>query len=240
MAPGWSLDNYRRELGEWVPKASNEYISTFDFDDNNDGRSDGTLSAFTYALRYEHRVHSGVIWLREVPISAKLRDKDLRILMQSYVDEITSSSYEVVRLDSTTAAVLERRYAAAVIEQGPVTIAGRPGYFATVDVANLDQLRVSPDARARRVQLVIFRAPKDETLDADPRRRRNPQTGSFPVLIVAGYSNLPTDFTTSSAASPSQATPGFLTCRRLPARYAAAWDAAAPTSTTFGRRSCAR
>jgi hypothetical protein len=114
--------------------------------------------------------------------------------MQSYIDEITTASYEVVRLSATTSTILERRFAATVIEQGALTIAGRPGYFATVDVANLDEIKVSPEARSRRVQLVLFRAPNDETLPEEPIASKKAAARSFPVLIVAGYSNLPPDF----------------------------------------------
>lgn len=85
--------------------------------------------------------------------------------------------------------VVERRNAAVIIEQGPAALAGQPAYAATIDVANIDQVRLSPAARSRRVQLVLMRAPRAEEIDSDPG---DPDVHS--VLILAGYSNMITDF----------------------------------------------
>jgi hypothetical protein len=43
-----------------------------------------------------------------------------------------------------------------IIEQGPATVAGLPAYAATIDVADVDQIKLAPGARTRRVQLVLM------------------------------------------------------------------------------------
>jgi hypothetical protein len=192
MPAGWELDNYRLDGSGWVQKQRDPYVTSYSFDDNGDGRVDGVIKTYTYALRFEHRVHSGVIWLRNIPLSSKLRDKDLRVLMQSYIDEITGATYETVRLgEATTPVVVEHRQAAMVVEEGPATIAGRPAYTATIDIADVDQIKLAPGVRARRVQLVLMRSPEDERYERDGK-----PTLVHPVVVLAGYSNMPTDFPT--------------------------------------------
>ena len=189
LPDGWRLDNYHLERGEWVQKHQAPYVTTYGLDSAGDGTTDYTFDRFTYALRYEHRVHAGVIWLRDIPISVTLRNKDLRVLMQDYIAAVAGATYETVRLGTNTLQITERRQAPVVIEQGPVTVAGQPAYAATIDVANLDEVRVSPDARSRRVQLVLMHAPQDDYSD-----KASGKAFVCPVIVLAGYSNLPADF----------------------------------------------
>jgi hypothetical protein len=187
----WQLDNYRLDRGQMVLKERDEYVTRYDFDNNEDGRIDVHLSTFTYVLRYENRVNSGVIWLRNIPLPDKLRSKDLRVLMQSYIDQLNHTTYERVRLGMYASEIIaERRYAGAVVEQGPATVAGQSAYVATIDIADTEQVKVTPDARTRRIQLVLMRAPQDELVS----RSDNEPPHACPVVVLAGYSNMPADF----------------------------------------------
>jgi len=200
LPPTWGLENFRREHGELVHKSQEGYVSTFEFDDNGDGTVDTRFQAYTYALRYEHRKNAGMIWLRNIPISPRLADKDLRILVQTLVNEMAGASYETAQIpDVERAIVVEKRQAATIVEEEPVTVAGQPGYLATIDFANIDQLRLTPDARARRVQIVLLHAPATEDTDPPPEYHGEQVHGArpgrrYPVLVAAGYSNLPADF----------------------------------------------
>lgn len=197
LPPTWQLDNFRRENGAWVRKDQGEYRTSTAYDDNNDGSADGTIETFTYALRYENRVTSGVIWVRDIPISGELRDKDLRILMQSYVAGIAELSYETVQLGEAAVIIAQPRYVATIVDQGPAVLAGQPAYTATVSISDIEQIRVTPEARAMRVQLVIVRAPRDEKLlerESERAKRMKTPEQVLPVLVVAGYSSLPDDF----------------------------------------------
>jgi hypothetical protein len=192
----WMLDNFERaQDGGWAPKTSDRYVTTYKFHD--DDRSATTIEGPTYALRYEHRVHAGVIWLRDVPTETKLRSKDLHVLMQTYIDEIAGATYETVQQGSTSQwtlkpqIVVEHRHAVAVLEEGPAVVAGQPAYAATIEVANVDELHVALQARTSRVQLVLLRAPQDEVYEPT---RSGTATHHYPVVLLAGYSNIPADF----------------------------------------------
>ncbi|HEX2687890.1 MAG TPA: hypothetical protein VHN14_14785 [Kofleriaceae bacterium] len=200
LLPGaWGLDNFRLDRGgQWVHKDNGRYRARFAFDHDGDGVADDELTTYTYALRYEHRVRAGVIWLREIPISAKLRHKELRVLMQDYVDQIAGATYETVQLGTVQPlsrtrpqqVVVEQREAAEIVEDGPASVAGLPAWAATIELANIDQIKLVPGARGQRIQLVFLRAPKDEVFEDVARKRKL----AAPVLLVAGYSNYPADF----------------------------------------------
>jgi hypothetical protein len=193
----WTLVNFEQTWdGGWARKTSNRDLTTYELDDDGD-RAGSFAEWFRYAVRYEHRVHAGVIWLRDIPIQTRLRNKDLHVLMQTYIDEIAGATYETVQRGSTSAwapkpqIVVEHRQAAAILEEGPAVVAGQPAYAATIDVANIDEVHVAPRARTSRVQLVLLRAPQDEVYEpgnvGQPTRR-------YPVILLAGYSNMPADF----------------------------------------------
>jgi hypothetical protein len=192
----WTLVNYDRTSGGgWTRKNLSHDLTDYEFDED-DARSE-VVQGFTYAVRYEHRVHAGVIWLRDIPLEAKLRSKDLRVLMQTYIDQFAGAIYEPLPRSTTMwqqqqpQIVVEHRRAAAVLEEGPAVVAGQPAYAATIEVANLDEVRVAPRARTSQIQLVLLRAPQDEVYD--PGNVRDPPH-RHPMLVLAAYSNMPVDF----------------------------------------------
>ena len=195
----WRLDNFELGREGLVHKRSERYVTNYhlDEDDDRDGRSGTIVDAFKYALRFEHSVHAGVIWLREIPIETKLRNKDLRVLMQSYIDELSGAVYEPVRRepaspwDQRPQIIVEHRRAPVVLAEGQASVAGQPAYTATIEIADIDEVHVAPQTRTSRVELVLMRAPHDETYEPG---NINIPTRNYPVVLLAGYSNMPPDF----------------------------------------------
>ncbi len=185
LAGDWLLDNYYQSGKSLEPKQVDDYTITYELDVNGDGATDRTEKAFLYDLRFKHKTHDAYIWLRAFPISTDLRDKDLRVLVQRYFDAIAGAGYEAVKLGSSVT-VAERRFAPQLLERGSARLAGHDAYMATFDVANVDEVTVSPNARKRRVQVVVIRPPFEH--------RDNRANVVFPVLMLAGYANLPEDF----------------------------------------------
>lgn len=190
----WLLDNYYQSGKSLEPKEVDEYTITYELDINGDGATDRKEKMLLNDLRFKHRTRDAYIWLRAFPISVDLRDKELRVLAQSYVDAVAGAGYEAVKLGSSML-VEERRYAAQLLERGPAKLAARDAYVVTFDVANIDQVTITPNARKRRVQVVLIRPPFEH--------RDNLSTAVFPMLMLAGYANLPEDFERDKAAFSS-------------------------------------
>jgi hypothetical protein len=165
------------------PKETRDYLTTYGFDTDGNGSVDRKEQAFVYDLRFKHRLRDSSIFVRTIPIGGDLRDKELRVLVQRYIDESSGAGYEAVNFAGRVV-VTEQRFAAELRERGDATLAGQPAYQATFDIANVDQLRVSPNARRTRVRIVFSRAPFEHAV----------QKEKFPVLLVAGYASLPEDF----------------------------------------------
>jgi hypothetical protein len=64
-------------------------------------------------------------------------------------------------------------------------VAGLEAFVATIEVANIDQIKLPPGQRTTKVRLALIRT---------PFIHRTPYDTEFPVLMVAGYANLPVDF----------------------------------------------
>jgi len=157
----WKADNFYRDdaTKELVQKATEDYRTTYEFDVDGDGKSDYEKEKFLYDLRFKHLKRDAVIWLRTLPLSDDLKNKDLRVLLQRYVDEVSGAGFEAVKLGPTTTIIREKRFAASVIDRGPFKLGEQDAYETTFDVANVDEVTISPHARRTRVRIVLVRTP---------------------------------------------------------------------------------
>jgi hypothetical protein len=190
------LDNYHTDQsGDLAPKNGGIYKTTFFFDLDGDGKLDNSHDALTYDLRFQHKKHEAYIWLRSIPLSSDLKDKDLRVLMKAYVDEIAGAGYEAVQL-SGAHTIVEKRYAAETVDQSEAKLAGRDAFFAAIDVANVDQIKLTPSTRHVRVELVFVRPGTDYEFKSvgSSQVLGSGQVQTFPAVLMVGYANFPDDF----------------------------------------------
>ena len=201
MAESWKLDNFYEDSEKDVqsgqtkkfvkPKDGKEWVVEYELDHDGDGEVDSKVEELIYDLRFEHREHDGVIFLRTIPLSTDMKEKKLSVLMDRYVEGIAGAGYEVVSLNSRVRLLLEKRYAAALVSKNATTLAGRDAFMAILDVANTDQLKIDPKARKERVELVILHTDfvyKHQGVNKDIKPTE------YPVLMFAGYANTPDEF----------------------------------------------
>jgi hypothetical protein len=191
LPESWKIDNYYGETGALKPKDGKDWIIEYSLDENGDGEEDLKVEELIYDLRFEHLVHDGVIFLRTIPISTDLQQKKLSVLMERYIEGIAGAGYEVVSLNSQSHLLVEKRYAAAIVGKGPTKLAGRDAYVVLLEVANIDQLKIDPNARKERVELVLLHTDfeyKKESVN------ENVKPTKFPVIMFAGYANQPAEF----------------------------------------------
>ncbi|HEY5957958.1 MAG TPA: hypothetical protein VIV60_15450, partial [Polyangiaceae bacterium] len=188
MGQEWLLDNFYRRGRDLEAKSAAGYLIDYLLDTNGDGKPDRTEQTFLYDLRFTHRAHDAHVWLRTIPMSTRLREMELRVLAQRYVDAVAGSGFEAVRLDNGSVVGESQRFAAKLLERGPAKVAGQQAYRVTFDVVNVDEETVKSGSRTDRVSIVLIRPPFDYV---------PPSTGprvSFPAVMLAGYANLPEDF----------------------------------------------
>ncbi len=185
----WKLDNFYEKQGGLFEKDAKDYVTTYELDFDGDGTYETQSEEHIYDLRFKHLRHDGVIFIRTIPLSTDQAKKKLSVLLDRYVEAIAGAGYEVVQLNPGASMLVEKRYAASIVSEGKARLAGRDAYAATIDVANIDQIKVDPNARKKRVQLVIAHAPFRYK-----KMRQDGDTQKFPVIILAGYANQPDEF----------------------------------------------
>ena len=180
IADGWFLDNYYGGK----QKKGNQYEIEYELDANGDGQYEVAVDEYVYELRFKHREHDGVIFLRTIPLDERQRSKRLSVLLGQYVEAVAGAGYELVKLNNERDIVVEKRYAAIVASESDATLADRPAYYAHLEIGNLDRLRLDPDADKKQLVLVL----------AHTDFQFRPLGGiasmaSFPVLLLVGYAN---------------------------------------------------
>jgi len=111
--------------------------------------------------------------------------------MREYVDAVSGSGLAAADVGGGIAIGVERRFATRIIDSQRISVHGLEAYSATVEVANVDQLSLSPSSRWERTRIVLIRTPFRYHPDTLAARNRRVE---FPVLMLVGYSNLPEDF----------------------------------------------
>lgn len=193
----WLLDNYFIDSasGELTPKETPDYETVLSFDYDGDGNNDASRKAFIHDLRWIHARHQGVIWIRSLPISNKLRTVDLDVLIADYIDEISGAGYEGIAFGSRRG-VVEHRYVAKLLKNTPGLLGHQEAIRADIEVANSEQLKLDPNARWQHLRLVLARGPIDHVENPDPSATKEIR---FPVLVIIGYVNSPDHFAEGEA-----------------------------------------
>jgi len=181
----WRIDNYYSQ--PLRPKTSGKYETEVVFDGDGDGRYEATETLATYDLRFENKHSAGVIWLRSIPIDSTDSDKDLRVLMRNAVDSVAGGEYVYWKVGDRIFGSGEH-LVAQQLDEMPATVAGHEAYVSTVELASADQLKLNDKRRLRHIRLVMIRSGLLHKLV--PRWT----DATFPVVIVAGLSDLPEYF----------------------------------------------
>jgi len=188
LGSDWRVDNSvgGNQSGQVNSKKGDDFEYDISIDTDEDGEVDRTIKDYIYDLRLEHKHSDAVIWIRTVPLAPSEAEKELRVLMTSYAEAVAGAGYYRVALSEGRKTVKERRFATKMLDQRPVAVSCKEGLMATIEVANVDQLKLSPESRWERARVVLVRPDYEWT--------RNHKDLTFPALMILGYSNLPQDF----------------------------------------------
>jgi hypothetical protein len=86
------------------------------------------------------------------------------------------------------AAGVSKRFASHVLRREACSVSGIPAYRVDFEVANVDQLQLTPEARWVRQRVVLVRAPFEHTI------KHRQLKDQLPVVLVAGLTSAPEDF----------------------------------------------
>jgi hypothetical protein len=195
LGDDWRVDNWyvlSTDLGrETKLKTGAEYETKESWDRNRDGIIDEKRVVNRYDLLLCNRKDDGRIWVKVWELGQEREKKDLAVILESYVSDL-SGGLEV-SVGMGRARIAEgKSYAAELTETLRARIGPYEALVATVSIADLDRIRLAPDLRYRKIRLVLARVPIDVQWTppaAAPEKQRD-GTG----LLIAVYVNSPDRF----------------------------------------------
>jgi hypothetical protein len=188
LGPDWRIDNFYVDDFGFIgsPKSSSEYVGREAVDFRGDGHVT-RLPVYFFDLKLDHRKSSAVIWMQSVRLGRNDTERNLRTLVEDYAEALSGSGFYATVHDGLV--VKAKSYAAKIVAGTDTTLGGLPAYDAKLEVANLDQIRLDPNARATIVRVVLVRTNY-------VRNWGGPQEGPLDArtLVRLGYRANPSDF----------------------------------------------
>ncbi|MFT3922003.1 MAG: hypothetical protein QM778_05675 [Myxococcales bacterium] len=110
---------------------------------------------------------------------------------ERYVDSVAGSGSVVVRFGAEGAlGGIERRFASRVLQSSPCTVSKHEAYRVDFEVANVDQLQLSDQARWQRGAVVFVRTKYQHLAGTTMQNTKT----FYPVVMAIGMSARPQDF----------------------------------------------
>jgi hypothetical protein len=186
VSSDWVVDNYFAGPDGLPGKAKSDedYRRERTFELDNGAKH--TAKIDIYDLRLVHKKSSAVLWVRTVVLEPRDRERDLRVLMQEYAEELSGTGFFAT--DVGKIKIGARQFATKITEARPTTLAGFEAFDGTIEIANVDQLRLDPASRSDMVRVIFARTPYVYSVEDGYT------SAKLPVLLVVGYLNNPTDF----------------------------------------------
>lgn len=187
----WVVESHRvgpgGRPGEHLDSEPYVHMRRLDLDD--DGDRDRVQRVFTYDLRLRHRTTNGMIWVRTMPLTPAIQSRELRVLAQNYASSVAGGRhYMVATVAPEQVDVRERRFATEILDSMRMRFHDHEAYGFILDVADVDQLRLSERSRFGRAAIVLVRTSFGWRQYSAYGERQ------WPVLMVIGYVNGPDDF----------------------------------------------
>jgi hypothetical protein len=189
MSEDWSLDNWETypDGSPREPREGEGWTSNLAVDLDGDGTADAHGPVPTFDLRFSHRRDGALVWIRTIPVSERVAERDLSVVAHDYVEEAAGANYSGVCFGGCVL-LEESRYATTAVAEGEAWVAGVVAYDITFDMANVDQLLLDASARSARLRVVIVRPGYRTALD------RGLRPAWVPVVVVIGYVQVPDRF----------------------------------------------
>jgi hypothetical protein len=156
----WRIDNY--VLGDdGRPKSAKNvapYYGTQSVDLDGDGKPEKD-DVYFFDLKLDDKKTSATIWVQTIPLGPNEAERDLRVLMDEYVEGVSGTGFYAVGpiWPDDKREVRLKSYAAKVTESAPAKVSGLEAFQATIELANLDQMKLDPQSRSSIARVLLVR-----------------------------------------------------------------------------------
>ena len=157
----WALDNYSYDSVKksWVEKKGNQYRATRYLDEDGDGTisNSETHEENLFDLRFVNTRDNGVIWLKVHPMAFTDSKRDLDVVLENYADGLEGTGLFEQSTLFGTRTINARHFTTFVVEKKPTTIGAVSAIRGTIEVADVDKLRLDSKHRDAKGALVFAR-----------------------------------------------------------------------------------
>jgi hypothetical protein len=196
LGPDWRVDNFivRDDGSIGAPKSTPEYVMDREVDVDGDGKPE-TESGFVYELKLANRVTTASIWVQTVTLSMQDKDRSLESFLDDFVEGLSGTGiYRVsVRIPKKVGAT--KTYGARVVDSKAGKTGGFDSLDATIELVNLDQLKVDPNTKSSIGRVVFVRTDYPHQFKIGGRHDNNETR----VMTVIGCESNPRDFEAANA-----------------------------------------
>lgn len=196
MGSEWRLDNFAPgEEGLGVPKTTDRYMRSLALDHDGDDRVDARASTPAVDFLFNHRRNDGVVFVSSLPLSQHAEERGLDIILRNFVESASSAGHIKYDFELTSSGG-PAAMASRILTSRAVTVDGFPAHEVIFEVANVQQLELTPDARWERGHLILVR-PDFAFTELQYRPNTAPPRDDvpfYPVLLAIGYANHPDEF----------------------------------------------
>lgn len=177
LGPEWRVENFRHDDQgnpvELIEGGTNEGTLEWRYSDGVVRQASTTI----YDLDLSHSTNAA-IWVRVIPIPQHLRRKQLDVLSENYVNNLTGSVETGYFSDRPPT----RRVATKIIESEAIGLLGSRAHIVRFDMVDLDQLELDENAPRTRAEIVLVKTRFRKAIKDGP-------VFDVPAYLLLGYSN---------------------------------------------------
>jgi hypothetical protein len=185
LGPGWQLDNFRysKQVNRLVEKDGVEYMATRIQDADGDGNISVSeqKSEPIYDLKLVSKLSGGVIWTKAHPLPRDQAERALDVMLEGYADSLAGAGlYAQGNLFSVERPAV-RNFTTFVVAKTRGKIGSHDALVGTIEIAEVDKLKLDPTHRSSIVKLAILKLRYFEEV-------RTAASSSYPIVVHGGRS----------------------------------------------------
>jgi hypothetical protein len=196
VGPEWRVDNFKVKANGTFgdAKEAPEYLYDREIDVDGDGKPE-TDKAPVYELKLVNRVTTAAIWLQTPMLALQDKDRSLKSFVDDFVEGLSGTGIYRVGTTIPKRVGAAKTYGARVVDSKEGRIGGFASLDVTIELVNLDQLKVDPSAKSAIGRVVFVR-----TNYSRPYAKVDTHnTYETRVMVVLGCESNPRDFDTTNA-----------------------------------------
>jgi len=192
LGADWLIENFTNDGLGWVPKTGDKYVGSREIDWSDDGeiQSGERRRESFFDLRFSNRRDNGVIWVKAHPLPPKAAGLRLDVVLDNYADGLSGGAVYESLSPYNTVVAKSRRFTTLVTDTAPATLGGHPAIKGTVEIADVDRIKVDSNHRDSKVRVYfakfLYEPGKMRIMPALADERAEKQRIA---LLVVGYHN---------------------------------------------------